>query len=373
VGWRRFARERPRRREIERWFGRGELWNIAVVLGPVSAGLCVRDFDEKDAYYDWTVSQSELAQRLPTSRPGRGLHVFFTTDGQDHSLSGKGVLKLPDGELRVRNCYVALPPSHHPNGGKYTWVREPFHGIPTVYAVAVVGLISAVSKSGFGRARARSVQPCHSMPLQFQVGRARRALFGDDRRLLVDAFDDLLGWTVPTGPGMRERCLWSLARALKAFEETRYLRIDDLEPLVRYWWQLALPKVKTKEWFETWAAFARCWERAVVPFGEGSQRMSEILERARRAGCPPEFRDRYGADVCGLVAAICRELASESEDGTFFLDCRTLGRLCGISWSKSAACMRALAASRVIRRIGDPAPGQAATYRYLLGGRTEHR
>jgi hypothetical protein len=164
---------------------------------------------------------------------------------------------------------------------------------------------------------------------------------------------------------MREACLWRLVRYLKTLPETRSLRVDDLEPVVRHWWQMALPKIQTKEWFETWAAFARAWERSRVPMTETGGKMTEILDRARRTGCPEELRDRFGSDVCGLVAAICRELSIEAAGGQFFLCRNTLSRLCGISQGKASACLKALIASRVIRRVQEAERGRAAEYIYL--------
>jgi hypothetical protein len=362
--WRRFCRERPRRRDLQRWFV-AEDRNVAVVCGAVSDDLCVRDFDIDDAYFAWKEKYPDLADRLPTSRTARGFHVLFRTDRRDGTLPDKSVVKMPDGELRIKNCHTTLPPSVHESGRRYEWLREPHHGVPLVYSVAEAGLISPVVKTGFGGARARVLAPCHCMPLHSQKSGALSLLFGADGRLSEQAFDDLLGWTLPTGPGMREACLWRLVRHLKTLQETRRLPVDEVEPVARRWWQLALPKIRTKEWFETWAAFARAWERAVIPMTENGGRMTEILDRARRAGCPAELRDRFGGDVCGLVAAICRELAAEADGGQFFLCRDTLSRLCGISQGRASACLQALIASRVIRRVKEAERRRAAEYVYL--------
>jgi len=94
--------------------------------------------------------------------------------------------------------------------------------------------------------------------------------------------------------------------------------------------------------------------------------MGDILDRARRAGCPASLAADYGRDVCGLVAAICRELSLASDDRRFWLDSRTLARLCGIDQPKASACLRALTGSRAIRRVAEPRPGRASEYVWLL-------
>ncbi len=293
--------------------------------------------------------------------------MFFRTDGNDPNIPAKCVAAFHDGELKIKNCLVTLPPSKHPDGGHYEWIIDPFHrAIPIVYNVADAGLMPPVSKTGLSGARAQVLQPCQSMPTHFQEGGAQAALFRDDGTLDERAFDDLLSWTLPTGFGQREYCLWKVARSLKSLDETRHLRIDELEPIVRRWHQLALPNVKTKEWYETWGAFARCWERVTVPLGEeGDYRMTEILDRARRAGCPRDLGTQSIDPVYGLAAAICRELARESDNLEFYLDCRVLGRLCGVSFGSAAGCLRALAASRVIAKVKAAEKGKATEYRYL--------
>lgn len=138
VKWKRFARQRPRRRELERWFSR-EPRNVAVVLGKVSGGLAVRDFDVREGYYDWAADHADLARQLPTARTPRGFHVYFRCHSGDPSLTRQGIAKFADGELRVRHCHVTLPPSISAEGRQYRWEQDPFDGIPIVYDPAAKG------------------------------------------------------------------------------------------------------------------------------------------------------------------------------------------------------------------------------------------
>jgi hypothetical protein len=375
IRWTRFREARARRREVETWFSKHR--GIAVVTGPASRGLCVRDFDVVESYAAWVDEAPSWAAMLPTSRTARGVNVYFTTDGRDRSLSGiRHVGHFDDGEIRVQHL-TALPPTTHPSGASYEWIIEPWHGIPTVYNVAEIGLIPADAKTTFSRARARpfiTYQADHTGPKNGNTAGADGApltgfneptqrLFDDGGSLIDAAFDELLGWTVPTGPGMREQRLWDLARQLKARPEAKALRADLLKPIVHHWWQLALPKIRTKDWFETWGAFSRAWGRA-IPFGGGAE-LNEIIDLARRAGCPEELRPEFGTHICGLVAAICRELALRRE-GDFWLSNRALARVLGISQPMANSYLNALIGSRVIRKVEEPVRGKSATvYRYL--------
>lgn len=343
-------------------------------MGPVSRGLCVRDFDEEEAYVQWAKDHADLAKELPTSRTARGYHVFFLADGRDPGLLDQpAVVKLSDGELRIHNCQVLLPPSTHPDGGRYHWLRAPFHGVKMVYSVQAAGLLPEVSpvasKVDSGGARARSTLSCHSMPSHYHRREPLPDLFsseGDsDGAISRAAFDELLGWTVPTGPGMRESCLWKLARTLKSLQETRQLPLDELKPLVKHWWLRARPVIRTKGWWHSWGAFARCWKRAVVPLSEGDG-FQAIVERARRQSCPPEVAAEFGMDISGLVVAICRELAIEAQGGVFFLNARALGQHSGICQWEASECLRALEASRVIKVVSAARKGKSKEFVYLL-------
>ena len=109
---RKYHTQRPRRRDLERWFKTHE--NVAMVTGAVSGHVCGRDFEDRDRYYDWASEHAEIARTLPTIRTFRGFCVLFRTDGRDPALAGKAEHKQPDGELKVHSSLITLPPQHAP-------------------------------------------------------------------------------------------------------------------------------------------------------------------------------------------------------------------------------------------------------------------
>src|ERR1051325_416556 len=66
--WQKYQNARPNDRQlIALLTSIRRVTGLAVVLGAVSDGLRVRDFDEVDAYHVWAESHPDLAKSLPTS------------------------------------------------------------------------------------------------------------------------------------------------------------------------------------------------------------------------------------------------------------------------------------------------------------------
>jgi hypothetical protein len=101
--WRRYRNERAAVEQLTQWCGRDDLAGIAVVCGPISGGVVIRDFDDTAAYKSWADAHPDLAARLPTVKTGRGFHVYFRS-GLNR------IIKCRDGELRGRG-YRSSPNS----------------------------------------------------------------------------------------------------------------------------------------------------------------------------------------------------------------------------------------------------------------------
>src|SRR5262245_60507560 len=95
-------------------FARPGVTGLAVVLGSISGGLAVRDYDDAGAYQRWAGDHPELARRLPTVRTGRGFHVYCRGPSR--------FVATDDGEYRATpGHFVLAPPSRHPTGVIYFW------------------------------------------------------------------------------------------------------------------------------------------------------------------------------------------------------------------------------------------------------------
>src|SRR4051794_22337659 len=81
--WERYQADPPRPRQLQGLFSLPNLTGLGVVLGRVSNGLRVRDFDREDSYRRWADHHPDLAAALPTVRTLKGFHVYFRAEMPD--------------------------------------------------------------------------------------------------------------------------------------------------------------------------------------------------------------------------------------------------------------------------------------------------
>lgn len=101
--------------------------NIGIVCGDVSDGLVAIDIDRKGDVDGW-----DFVNKFETESPLPEAPMVRTGSGGNHLLMrfpGK-VINRQNAELgidiRGHNGYVVAPPSVHPNGNAYEWVKAPW-------------------------------------------------------------------------------------------------------------------------------------------------------------------------------------------------------------------------------------------------------
>jgi len=129
--WKEFQTRLPTKEEIQEWFKNNDL-NIAIVCGRVSGNLVVLDFDDYEIYLKWLKKLSQdikdiLAQTWIV-RTKRGVHIYFRLDCDEKTFEEKGKTKknlqgIKGLELRGEGTYVVAPPSIHPDGIRYEFIR----------------------------------------------------------------------------------------------------------------------------------------------------------------------------------------------------------------------------------------------------------
>jgi hypothetical protein len=113
--WKHYQNSPPSPAKVEEWFSEHPDWQLAIILGDVSGGVVVRDFDDKAVFDRWVAEHPEWAASLPTVATARGLHVYLrSADTRSRKVVG--------GELRGDGNYVLAPPSKHPDGATYKWL-----------------------------------------------------------------------------------------------------------------------------------------------------------------------------------------------------------------------------------------------------------
>lgn len=321
--WKQYQVRRPTDAELCAMFNGQRLDGLAVILGDVSDGLVCRDFDVRAAYEKWADEHPDLAALLPTVETARGLHVYFLADV-------RRIIIYPDGELRGAG-YCLLPPSRHPSGATYRWlVPLPDGPLPLVdpYACGLASLTEESSKE----------QKPEKRPLLYAAERSSVTLPPEVRA------------TLPTQPGQRHHAIFNLVRLLKGTHPGA--ESEQFRSLFADWFERARPHVETQDFGLSWGEFCDGWRLCRYPRGE----LLRALAAAAGAGSDEERAIR-----------VCAALQAYAGDAPFFLGCRTLGRVLGITHAKAAEVLRGLVAAGRLIIVERHTHSRATRYRYPGG------
>ena len=340
-GWKRFQAAPPDPGSLSRIFSRSDINGIAVVMGPVSGWLAVRDFDVSGAYESWAGDHPDLADVLPTVRTGRGHQIY-------HQAKKEMYVTLTDGEYRGDSKhYCVVPPSLHPSGVTYTWtVPLPDGPLPVVD--------SSVFLTGECNRGDRSDKEDSQSPQspQFPL-------------LHSPEMTEIITKTLPTLQGQRHKRIFKLARYLKSIGSLANAEFATLRPILQEWHRQALPIIRTKDFAETWADFLESWKAVKVPVGDGV--IDVAFERALTSPAPRQVVEVYGLGAVALLASLCRELQRIADKDEFYLDCRGAGDLLGISHVSAWRFLNILCADGVLipGTKGSMATMKASRFRYI--------
>jgi hypothetical protein len=362
IRWKRFQDERADQETIRTWFADTDTgqFGIGVVLGAVSGGVMVRDFDAKATYRTFAKRCPELARTCPTVETARGCHVYFRATGRDTSTR-----KAEGGELRGDGSFVVCPPSLHPSSGlPYRWTHEPQDRFPVAPAEALLDSREPpFTKQGRPK---NQTQVVLRGSCRLPAGEVLAVLRED--RPLAAVLPELIRSTLPSKTGERNLKLYEFARALKTFAETKNCSAADLERYVRAWHEAALPFIGTKDVQTCLDDFARAWPN--IRYGFGAASLDVAAARAREAStpaaamklCKPEQR---------MLATLCRELQRINGTEPLYLQCRDAAEIIGIGRGKYEKAWRwlrfALPAAGILEHVssGSLAAGLSNEYRYL--------
>jgi hypothetical protein len=346
-GWKRFQTERPDREQLQKWFGRGQ-HNIAVIVGAVSGGLTCRDFDRAESYAAWAKAHPDLAKLLPTVKTSKGYHVYFLA-------SVEGAPELGDGELRGSRCYCMLPPSVHPDGPTYKWIIR-----PTAENLLIVDPEQAgfVPKSGLVTEQTENTEK----PEQTEHTEQTEAIEGGED------VERIIGETLPREFGTRNRKVFELARTLKSLPQFAGAEAQDLRAIVQEWHRRALPKIRTREFEETWIDFLKAWPR--VRHVKGTEPMTQVFQRAVEGERPQVAVMKYPENQrLQILVSLCRELQRAAGAQPLYLSCRAAGRLFSVSHTEAARWLFLLESDGILQVVTKGGthenPRNATRFRYL--------
>jgi hypothetical protein len=126
--------------------------------------------------------------------------------------------------------------------------------------------------------------------------------------------DAMLTATQPTASGQRHRKLFSLARGLRFDCGLADKSFQELKPIIKRWHEMALPKIGTQSFTESWSDFVHAWGRAKTPLSESS--LSAAWQAVQVEQLPPDA-DKYDKPEVQKLVALCWHLARHT--GIFYL------------------------------------------------------
>jgi len=339
--WEKYRTERVLEAQLHEWFGLGTSYsNISAVVGPVSGGLTVIDFDSIGAYQAWAKACPELAAVSPTVKSARGYHVYCRSDlvkDDTHTYPG---IDIKAGGL------VSLPPSVHKSGVRYEWINPfPDHVSELPVLDPYAFRLDQFTDGSDGN---DGLEGNDGEEGRSEGGvRGEEYLTGEARKRIEQAMED----TQPTGYGQRYALLFLLARKLKGIEEICDWSADDLMFIVDEWHRQALPNIEHKSLTMTRERFRNAWRDAKYPPGKGDS-LKIALENAKRADFPmPELEQFDGDATMTLLIRLCFELQRlAGPEGEWFVPTHKGPELFNLSHSWVGTLLDTLEGRGIIRK-----------------------
>jgi hypothetical protein len=171
--------------------------------------------------------------------------------------------------------------------------------------------------------------------------------------------------TQPTGYGQRNRKLFDLARALKAIPCYADGPAEGCLEVVRDWWELALPNIRTKAWDESWRDFRVAWGRVQQP-ARGCT-LAGLKEWVFSLVPLADAFDREEGDLLRLEL-LCEALHGRHGGRPFPLACRVVAEVLGVGKTTGARHLGRLVRARVLRVAAPAVKGKRRAAEYLYAG-----
>jgi hypothetical protein len=313
---------------------------LAVILGEPSGGLVGRDFDDRDAYHRWAGRNPRLARELPTDEGARGFHVYARSPGAR-------TLDFEDGELKGAGSYLLLPPSltiEPPPGApaQYRWIT-PFPDrlgrIPEVDPAVFYPPDYAPSLE-LGEAEGGGADD----PPGPQHGLCQLPIHGIH-------IPECIRRSLPRKAGERHRCLFTLARNLRAIlpDDTG---AAELKAIAADWYERARYVIRTKDLRLCQRELVDAWKNATVPAGYD---LARILEYA----AADTWRPRLGG-AADRIARVLRAAGRAHGWRDFPLDYRHLAEAVGVSPQGAHKSADLVERAGYVRRVDRGKPGLKA-------------
>ena len=133
---------------LNRWFGTDDT-GVALVGGAVSGNMVYLDFDDIEGYRSWALDHKTIVNATAVQKSAHGYHVFFrTSDARNGNMYYRG---QKVGQVKGEGGYVVCPPSWHPEGVQYRWLRQPENGVLSVKSLVELDISRQANPPSNGR------------------------------------------------------------------------------------------------------------------------------------------------------------------------------------------------------------------------------
>lgn len=347
--------------------------NIGVVQGQASGGIASIDIDCDGDDEEFLALNPDLQKTL-RSRGARGCNIWFYPQGnvpRSCKLKRNGQAW---GEWRYTGCQTIIAGLHQ-NGHPYTLlcpqpaIDYSFEKITFPHGVTAPFLQSSISTNTLipintdtdtQTHRPQSVVSVLSVPSVLSVH--------GDGMMNMETIEAVLAGAIPTQSHTNHEMLFSLAKQVKAFETARQkpLTAAELEAVFSMWHERSGGYLRGDQGYDEYLyEFVEAYGDVAKPAGENL--IDVVWQGIASATMPPEAELVRDPNLKKLVT-LCRALASLSHPEPFYLACRTVQRLFGLSsHERGARWMRILLAKKVIKVTspGGPQSMRASRYIYL--------
>jgi hypothetical protein len=181
--------------------------------------------------------------------------------------------------------------------------------------------------------------------------------------------EDTTSTYLPTAPHQTDDLHWRLSGELLAMG-LRFSHSDCLQ-IGRRWYDLANKRFLNGQSREAYALeFAHRFNKRRFPTGTGDAAFEAALERARQLDAPEIVSDAFPhSKPIQLIGSLCRELARETNNKTFFLAHRTIQKILNAGSHKIGPqiikSLESVDAIICVNRFSNKSR-KANVYRYLL-------
>lgn len=357
--WRRYKTERVTETLLHEWFGPDVSYsNISAITGPASNGLTDLDFDSAEVYEQWRKNNPELAGRLPTSKSGRGYHVFIRSDLTKDDLSSFDKIDIKAGGL------ISLPPSMHKIGVRYEWINplpETIGDLPLLNPYEM-NLDHFTDGSDGRDGSERGSDGTEG------VGGELCVKFQDFSSQTKEKIEQAITKTLPNAYGQRYNLLFLFCRLLKKIDEIKEKTADELIEMgiADMWHERALPNIETKSLAMTRSRFVNAWEDAKYPPGEGKS-LEIAWKNAQKSTRPMVELDQFkGDEIMEKLVRLCFELqVLAGPDDVWFLPTNKALDLFNFTATWLAILLKDLCKRKIIKKTQSHTATKCARYKFI--------